>query len=98
MPEPPLLFTPISVYHRQHLDYFFSFFCSLFRFGDKFCFRQRHSSFKFGVSAAVFCPLVIGSIDFSWNSLFVSCNLIGQFCLSDPGNSSRTVISHVCVF
>ena len=34
---------------------------------------------------------MIGSIDFSWNSLFVSCNLIGQFCLSDPGNSSRTV-------
>ena len=34
---------------------------------------------------------MIGSIDFSLNSLFVSCNLIGQFCLSDPGNSSRTV-------
>ena len=35
--------------------------------------------------------LVIGLIDFGLNSLFLSCNLIGQFCLSDPGNSSCTV-------
>ena len=41
---------------------------------------------------------MIGSIDFSWNSLFVSCNLIGQFCLSDPGNSSRTVSATLVEF
>ena len=39
----------------------------------------------------VFRLLVIGSVGFGWNLLFLSCNLIGQFCLSDPGNSSRTV-------
>ena len=35
---------------------------------------------------------MIGSISFHGNSLFLSCNLVGQFCLSDPGNSSRTII------
>ena len=35
---------------------------------------------------------MIGSIGFGRNSLFFSCNLIGQFCLSHPGNSSRIVI------
>ena len=32
----------------------------------------------------------IGSNNFNYNSLFMPCNLIGQFCLSDPGYSSRT--------
>ena len=30
----------------------------------------------------------------SWNVLLLSCNLIGQFCLSGPGYSSRTVNIH----
>ena len=40
---------------------------------------------------------MIGSISFGRNSLFLPCNLIGQFCLSDPGNSSHTItINIVC--
>ena len=44
------------------------------------------------VNQSVFHPLEIGSNNFSWNSLFMPCNLICQSCLSDPGKySSRTV-------
>ena len=47
---------------------------------------------KCWVLTVVFRLLVIGSIGCGWNSLFLICNLFGQFCLSDPGNSNRTVI------
>ena len=52
-----------------------------------FLFDMQHLGFDIA-----FRPLVIGSIDFSGNSLFVSCDVISKFCLSNPGNSSRTVI------
>ena len=51
---------------------------------------------KFGVLTVVFRPLVIGSIGFGWNSLFLFCNLIGQFCLSDSGSSSHTITILSC--
>ena len=67
-------------------------YSSLVNFGEISFFGQlQQLGFNVSVSIVAFCLLVIASIDFSGNSLSVSCDVIWSFFSSDPGNNSRTV-------